>query len=116
MMVKVSLIKTADPYDGVREGIETLGVEHLSFRSSHILLKPNICSPFPPKDSPSITHPDVIGALIRYLKEKGAHKVYVGDEPVWGLGSRLCYEKIGVKSVVESEGGELVSFDQGKRV
>ncbi|HSB05237.1 MAG TPA: DUF362 domain-containing protein [Thermodesulfobacteriota bacterium] len=88
--VRVSLVKTNDPYVGVREAIEILGLERMGIKGSRILLKPNICSPFPPEETPSITHPDVIGALIRYLKEEGARKVFVGDEPVWGLKSRLC--------------------------
>ncbi len=114
--VRVSLEKTDDPYVGVRKAIDILGLEGMSVKGSRILLKPNICSPFPPDETPSITHPDVIGALIRYLREEGARKVYVGDEPVWGLESRLCYEKSGVKKVVKREGGELVYFEEMKRV
>jgi uncharacterized protein (DUF362 family) len=114
--VRVSLEKTSDPYAGVRKAIDILGLEGMGIRGSHILLKPNICSPFPPEETPSITHPDVIGGLIRYLKEEGAKRIYVGDEPVWGLKSRFCCEKSGVKEVVEREGGELVYFEEGKRV
>jgi len=114
--VRVSLVKTKDPYGGVRKAIELLGLERMGIKGSRILLKPNICSPNPPEESPAITHPDVIGGLIRYLKEEGAKRIYVGDEPVWGLKSRFCYEKSGVKEVVEREGGELVYFEEGKRV
>ena len=115
-MTKVSLIKTDDPYDGVRKAIEKLGAQRLPIRGARVLVKPNICSPFPPEESPSNTHPDVVGAVIRYLKEEGAQKVLVGDEPVWGLSSRLCIEKSGVQAVVEREKGELVFFDEGKRI
>jgi len=114
--VKVSLVKTFDPYEGVRKAIELLRPLSISFKGSHVLVKPNICSPFPPEETPSITHPDVIGALVRYLKEEGARKVSIGDEPVWGLKSRLCYEKSGVMEVVKREGGELAYFDEGKRI
>ena len=114
--VKVSLAKTFDAYEGLRKTIELLGPLSLNLKGSHVLVKPNLCSPFPPEESPAITHPDVIGAMVRYLKEEGARKVSVGDEPVWGLKSRLCYEKSGVKEVVKREGGELVYFEEGKRV
>jgi uncharacterized protein (DUF362 family) len=114
--VKVSLVRTSDPYEGLRKTIELLGPLNLRIKGSHVLLKPNLCSPFPPEESPAITHPDVIGAMVRYLKEEGARKVSVGDEPVWGLKSRLCYEKSGVKEVVKKEGGELVYFEEGKRI
>lgn len=113
---KVSLVRTFNPYEGLRETIELLGPLNLSIKGAHVLLKPNLCSPFPPEESPAITHPDVIGAMVRYLKEEGARKVSVGDEPVWGLKSRLCYEKSGVKEVVKKEGGELVYFEEGKRI
>jgi uncharacterized protein (DUF362 family) len=114
--VKVSLVKTFDPYEGVRRTMDLLRPLSFSIKGAHALLKPNLCSPFPPEESPAITHPDVIGAMVRYLKEEGARKVSVGDEPVWGLKSRLCYEKSGVKQVVKKEGGDLVYFEEGKRV
>ncbi len=114
--IKVSLVKTLYPYEGVKKTIELLGPLNFKLKGAHVLVKPNLCSPFPPEESPSITHPDVIGALIRYLKDEGARKVSVGDEPVWGLKSRFCCEKSGVKEVVKKEGGELVYFDEGKRI
>lgn len=114
--IKVSIVKTQDPYTGVRQAIERLESPPLPVRGSRVLVKPNICSPFPPEDNPSNTHPDVIGAMVRYLKEEGAQKVFVGDEPVWGLSSRFCYEKSGVQAVAAREGAELISFDDCQRV
>jgi len=114
--VKVSLIKTQDPYEGVRRTIEMLGPHALNIKGSSVLLKPNLCYPFPAGENLSNTHPDVIGALIRYFKDEGAKKVFVGDEPVYGLSSRFCFEKSGTKEVVEREGGKLVFFDEEKRI
>jgi len=113
---KVSIVKTQNPHQGVRQAVALLGSDAPGFRSARVLVKPNICSPYPPEENPSNTHPDVIGAMIRYLRDQGAQKVYVGDEPVWGLNDRFCYEKSGVKAVTEREGGELVSFDDVKRI
>ncbi len=114
--VKVAIVKTKDPYDGMRTVMEMLSPHRLKLKNARILVKPNLCSPFPPEQVPSNTHPDVIGACIRYLKEEGAQTIWVGDEPVWGLRSRFAYEKSGVKEVVEREGGKLIPFDEGKRV
>jgi uncharacterized protein (DUF362 family) len=114
--IKVNLTGTDDPYEGVARSIGGLDDLRLNVRGARVLVKPNICSPFPPQESPSNTHPEVIGAVVRYLKEKGAQKVLVGDEPVWGLSSRLCYEKSGVKTAVEREGAEPVFFEEGQRV
>ena len=114
--IKVSLVKASDPYEGVRQAIELLELKkELTWRGTDVLLKPNLCSPFRPEESPAITHPDVIGATIRFLKEEGVRKVYVGDEPVWGLESKFCHEKSGVARIVKREGGVLVHFDEGKR-
>lgn len=113
---KVAVVKAEDPYGKIRAVLEMLSPHGLHFRNARILLKPNICSPFPPEQVAANTHPDVIGACIRYLKEEGAHTVFVGDEPVWGLRSRVAYNRSGVRDVVEKEGGRLVYFDEESRV
>ncbi len=114
--IKVSLIKTQDPYEGIRKALGGLRPLDFSFRGSRVLLKPNLCSPVPPELGPSITHPEVVGAMIRYLKEEGAQRVLVGDEPVWGMRADFCYRQSGVAQVVAREGGELVMFDDAKRI
>jgi uncharacterized protein (DUF362 family) len=88
----------------------------LKIKGATVLVKPNLNGPFPPEDIPSNTHPDVIGAVIRWLREEGARKVLVGDEPVWGLRSRFAHEKNGVKRIVEQEGGVLIHLDEEARV
>jgi uncharacterized protein (DUF362 family) len=113
---KVAIVKSADPYGKIRIVLDMLSPHGLHFRNARILVKPNICSPFPPEQVAANTHPDVIGACIRYLKEEGAHTVWVGDEPVWGLRSRFAYQKSGLKGIVEREGGILAYFDEDKRI
>ena len=78
----------------MRKAIEMLSPHGFSFKGSHILVKPNLCSPFPPEDLPSNTHPDVIGALIRYLREEGATKIYGGRYPRVGTSIGNCLRKI----------------------
>lgn len=114
--IKVSLIKTQDPYEGVAKALDALKPYDISIRGSRVLLKPNLCSPVPPAHGPSVTHPEVVGALIRYLKEAGAQRVLVGDEPVWGMQADLCYRASGVAQVVAREGGEMIDFDAHPRV
>jgi uncharacterized protein (DUF362 family) len=113
---EVGILKTHDPYVGVKQAIEMLDHQGLSFRGCRVLVKPNLASAVPPEEGPQVTHPDVVGALIRYLKDEGAQKVFVGDEPSWGLGARFCFENSGIKEAVEREGGELVYFDEQKRI
>lgn len=113
--VNVSLVRTQDAYEGVRRALELLD-SGLAIHGARVLVKPNLASPFGPDETPTITHPDVIGGVIRYFKDRGARQVLVGDDPVWGLTARFCYEKSGVGDVVTREGGELVYFDEGKRI
>jgi uncharacterized protein (DUF362 family) len=113
---KVSLVKTKEPYVGVRRAIELLDLRAFGIKDARVLVKPNLCSPFPAEEIPAITHPDVIGALVRYLREEGAAEILVGDEPVWGLKASFCYERSGVKTVVEREGGRMIDFEEDRRV
>ena len=73
-----------------------------------ILLKPNILSDAKP-EAAITTNPQVVRALIRLLKEKGASEIYVGDSP--GLHSpsfagRAC----GIGAVCDEEGATWVNF------
>ena len=113
--VKVALVRTTDPYEGIRRLVSMLPLPG-KIKGASVLVKPNLCGPFPPEDVPANTHPDVVGAVVRWLREEGARKVLVGDDPVWGLRSRLAYEKSGVKAMVAREGGKLVHFDEEPRV
>ena len=113
--VKVALVRTTDPYEGVRRLVGLLP-QPLAIKGAAVLVKPNLCSPFRPEDVASNTHPDVVGAVVRWLREEGAGKILVGDEPVWGLRSRFAHEKSGVQEVVEREGGTLIHFDEEPRV
>jgi uncharacterized protein (DUF362 family) len=113
--VRVALVRTTDPYAGVRK-LMSLLPHSPKITGATVLVKPNLCGPFPPEDAPTNTHPDVVGAVVRWLREEGAKKVLVGDEPVWGLRSRFAHEKSGMKKMVEREGGKLVYFDEEARV
>jgi len=113
---KVSIIKTSDPEEGVAKAFAALGDQVPDFSGARVLLKPNICSPYPPEENPSNTDPKVIAAVMRYLRALGVKEIFVGDEPVWGLKCRFCYEKSGIKAVVEREGGRMVYFDEEKKI
>jgi uncharacterized protein (DUF362 family) len=113
--VNVALVRTTDPHEGLRKLISLLPPLP-RIKGASVLVKPNLCSPFRPEDVPANTHPDVVGAVVRWLSEEGASKVLVGDEPVWGMRSRFAHEKSGIQEMVEREGGKLVHFDEEKRV
>jgi len=112
---RVALVRTRDPQDGVRKLAALLPLA-FPLKGAKVLVKPNLCSPFPPEDVPANTHPEVVRAVIRWLKEQGAKQVFVGDEPVWGMRSRFAHEKNGIQAMVKEEGARLVHFDEEPRV
>ena len=75
-----------------------------------VLLKPNILSGSSPEKAVT-THPEVVRAVIREMKSRGASRILVGDSP--GVGSAdSAGKKCGIKDVVEEEGAQWVVFSK----
>jgi len=77
-------------------------------KNKSVLLKPNILSDAPVEDCIT-TNPEVVRAVIRLVKEKGASKIIVGDSPGLhkpGFKAEIC--KIGL--VCKEENVEFVDF------
>jgi uncharacterized protein (DUF362 family)/Pyruvate/2-oxoacid:ferredoxin oxidoreductase delta subunit len=73
-----------------------------------VLLKPNILSDAPP-DKALTTRSEVLRALIRYLKEEGVKKIYVGDSP--GIsGPHFLPRTSKIAEVIEQEEVSWASF------
>ncbi len=75
-----------------------------------ILIKPNILSDARP-EAGITTHPAVVRAMVRLLKEKGATEIFIGDSP--GLhkpsfSARNC----GIQAVCEEEGATWCDFTE----
>lgn len=100
--------ETQEAYRAVRESIDLLGgMETFVSRGERILLKPNLLAGKPPETAVT-THPEVVRAVIRLVKEAGGVPV-VGDSP--GLGTALkVADKCGVASVCREEGVELIDL------
>jgi uncharacterized protein (DUF362 family)/Pyruvate/2-oxoacid:ferredoxin oxidoreductase delta subunit len=76
------ILERLDEYDESRiDDIlsSMLDASGLSWAGKQVLLKPNLLGPFPP-DSAVCTHPSLIRALRRQLKDRGC-RVIVGDNP-----------------------------------
>lgn len=82
--------------------------------NSKVLVKPNLLMSKTP-DCGITTHPEVVRAVIRILKEINC-KIVVGDGPsVWGQyieNVDEVYEVTGIKKVCQDEGVQLVNFDK----
>lgn len=89
----------------VKKSLDMIGFEFE--KDIKVLLKPNLIGPFAPEDA-ATTHPSVLIALCKILKEKNA-KVYVGDSP--GHPDVKKVLKIsGVEDVAKMYGAELLNF------
>jgi len=109
--VSVIKVKGGDIYRGVSFAIERVGGVNLKGKS--VLIKPNLVDPRLP-ESGEITNPEVVEALIKYCKEKGAEKIVVGDGPSYYQSeTRLkdCFTKTGTAKVAEKCGVKWVIFD-----
>lgn len=120
MSAKVSLVK-CDSYQpaaverSVRQALGLLGGLASFIRpNSKVLVKPNLLMSKRP-DCGITTHPEVVRAVIRILKEINC-EVIVGDGPsVWGQyieNVEEVYRITGIKDVCSEEGAQLVDFDQ----
>jgi len=112
-MPKVSLVKCESydeeqVYHAIKKSIELIGGLNIK-ENSTVLLKPNILRPKDPKYAVT-THPSVIKALIRILKQKNC-KIYVGDSP--GFHNALTTAKSsGI--LAACEGAEFIDFENKK--
>jgi len=119
-MSLVSLVRCNDyqpqkVYDSVKKAIHLIGgIEKLIKPSNRVLLKINLLSASSPERA-IITHPSLVRAMVRLLKESGAI-VWVGDAAsTGGMGSDLrrgdAFDVGGIREVVEKEGGQIVNFN-----
>jgi len=75
-----------------------------------VLLKPNLITDGLPEEAKT-THPEVIRALIRYLRRRGA-EVRVGDSPANVCDLEKVWQKTGIAAVCAEEQVELVNFEK----
>jgi len=109
---KVSVVRIKkDLYEGVASVIEKLG--GIEVTDKRVLIKPNLVEPRSPK-SGDITNPDVVEAIIRYCKNKGAKEIIIGEGPSYYQSEtrlRECFTKTGISKVAERYGVQWFVFD-----
>ncbi|MFQ5354785.1 MAG: DUF362 domain-containing protein, partial [Thermodesulfobacteriota bacterium] len=101
-------------YGKVREAIELLGGPgRFAGKGERILIKPNMLAA-KAVDSAVTTHPSVVRALIRIVKEAGATP-FVGDSPAIGTPQKVA-DKCGILKVCEDESVEFIGFSEAVNV
>lgn len=119
-MTEVSVVR-CNSYDQpqvcakVKEAINLLGgVTNFIKPGSRVLVKPNLLMAKEPASGID-THPEVVRAAVKVLKEINC-KILIGDGPsAWGAQAEnidAVYERSGIKAISEQEGVELVKFER----
>ena len=121
MKSKVSLIqcnsyRSQDVSRAVKASVELLGgISSIVSAGQRVLIKPNLLSAKPP-ESGIDTHPEVVRAVIRLVKEAGGI-ARVGDSPGGSVKKMSdVYAASGIRQVCQEEGVEMVTFDKVKMI
>ena len=120
-MSKVSIVR-CNSYgqekveEAVRKSLQLIGgIDEIIKPQDRVLLKVNmINSDFPEKAA--TTHPAILRAIIRIVKEMGA-KPLVGDAP--GVAYRrieCAWQKTGFRKAAEEEGAEVINFREVEEI
>ena len=80
-----------------------------------ILINPNLLTATAPETA-TTTHPNVVRALIRILKEQGITDITFGDSPAGKHSWDKLWTITGMKSVAEEENVKLIPFDNFKTI
>ena len=113
---RVALVRcpTYDPesvYQALARGVELLGgLEHFATAGENLLLKPNLLAGEPPEKAVT-THPSVLVACVRLLREAGA-AVSFGDSPGLESPARAA-DRAGLTEAAAGSGAEFVDFSSG---
>lgn len=119
MPPKVSIEKCADyedseVYNAVKKAVDLVGgIRSFVKEGEKILIKPNLLSAAP-SDSAITTHPSIVRAAVKLVKEAGAYPV-VGDSP--GIGSvQKVSQKCGILDVCKEEDVPLIELKQSVEI
>ncbi len=111
MTVVLSEVRAYD-VDVIRGEIErALADLDMSFAGARTaIVKPNIVTGRGP-ESGVVTHPAVVEALVRLLRDAGVGRITLADGPGVGLDSDWVFEKSGYRALADRLGVELVTFN-----
>lgn len=105
---------TSKVYNTLKELVRLLGgIGSFVKKGEKILIKPNLLSAKPPEKAIT-THPSIVKAIIRLVKEAGAYPV-VGDSPGMGSTSKVA-AKCGILDVCKEEDVPLIELKQSVEV
>ena len=114
MPIPVNLVSCPD-YQGVPDAMARLmaglgGMQKFVKPGQSVLIKPNMLSDHTP-DEAVTTHPEVVRALIRLVKEQGASP-WVADSPAIIADLGRVWERTGIEALCREENVPLVNLEK----
>jgi uncharacterized protein (DUF362 family) len=99
----------------MREALEPLGgMDGLLGDATRVVLKPNLILAAS-QEAGQTTHPAVVEAAVRLVRQAGDREVVIADSPAFG-GARHVAQRCGIGEVASRQGVEIWDLTQTKRV
>lgn len=116
-MAKVSVLKCSSYDEGLVYKTIKSSLELIDFKlkeNSKVLIKPNVLSQYKPEESIT-THPSIIGAVCRILKEKNC-KIIIGDSSGFFQqgGTKKAFKVAGIEEVAKKYSALLIPFEASR--
>jgi uncharacterized protein (DUF362 family)/Pyruvate/2-oxoacid:ferredoxin oxidoreductase delta subunit len=115
-IVAIQKIESEDIHKAVFKALELINAQELMENDQIILLKPNLLGAWPPERA-ATTHPEVVRAVIRWIKQYNPKKIYLCDSSGTAkMGVTENAMKIsGLRAVCEEEDVECIPFEKTER-
>ncbi len=112
-MLKCDSYDVEEVYNVIKKSLQDIGFEIP--KNKKILLKPNVLGQRKPETAVD-THPAVLDALCRLLKENN-NEVWIGDSGGVGSygGTKLAFKICGIEEVAKKHNVKLISFEGSER-
>jgi uncharacterized protein (DUF362 family) len=107
------ILRKCDEYDTdviagiIRESVSDLKIEI----SGKIFIKPNVVSANRQYIHHSYTNPNVVEAMVKFLKEKKLSDITAGESGGYGVPSRLFFKESGYADLAKKAGFKLVDLN-----
>lgn len=100
----------------VNEVLERTPGARERIKDKYVLLKPNLVRPDLKRIPTTITDPRVIFATCQVLRDWGAKRIAVGDNPGYGLKAAQAFSLANLRTKLKEYGAEPCYFDEVDRV
>jgi len=106
----VVVSKGKDPFRTTERVLQRFPLPDL--KGKNVLIKPNAARLAFPGEGIT-THPLVVAATIKHLKQQGAGRIVIGESCIFGVDAQEAFRVTGMKEISEKNRVELLDLDQG---